>query len=81
MQKCFTECVVMVPKSHGVFPCFLLFARVIYEFASSFPNSIIALTVSQVDYIQVGIKQNSLQLDLLIYLELRIGLLVLFVFI
>lgn len=66
---------VTIPKSHGVVTCFLLFARVIYEFTSSFPNSIIALTVSQVDYIHVGIKQYSLQLDLLIHLELGIGLL------
>lgn len=72
---------VMIPKSHGVFPCFLLFARVIYEFTSSFSNSIIALTVPQMDCIQVGIKQYSLQLGLLIHLELDTGLLVLIVFI
>lgn len=70
-----------IAKSHGVFPCFLLFARVIYEFTSSFPNSIVALTVPQMDYIQVGIKQYLLQLGLLIHLELGPGLLVLIVFI
>lgn len=72
---------VMIPKSHGVFPCFLLFARVIYEFTSSFQNSIIASTVPQMDCIQVGIKQYSLQLGLLIHLEFGTGLLVLIVFI
>jgi len=70
--------VVTIPKSHGVFPCFLLFAGVIYEFASCFPNSVIALTVPQMDSIQVGINQYSLQLALLIRLELGTGLCVIF---
>lgn len=80
-KNVWVHCVVTIAKSHRVFPCFLLFTRVIYEFTSSFPNSIVALTVPQLDYIQVGIKQYLLQLGLLIHVELGTGLLVLFVFI